>query len=267
MNSLMIFENNNVEILELNGEVLFNPKQVGKCLDMSESVIRDHISNMDNDEVIKLKNSDISDVGLIDFRKLNNAGESFLTESGVYALIMKSRKPSASKFQKWVTKEVLPSIRKNGMYATDELLDNPDLLIQVATKLKQERQRNKELENKVNIQTQQIVEMKPKANYYDIVLNCTDLLTTTIIAKDYGKSAVWFNKYLENKKVQYKQSGIWLLYQKYAEQGYTSTKTKTYIDNEDVEHTKVYTCWTQKGRLFLYDLLKSDGILPLIELE
>lgn len=124
-----------------------------------------------------------------------------------------------------------------------------------------------QLESTVAVQTQQISELKPKASYYDVVLNAKDLLSTSKIAKDYGKSAVWLNKWLHEQGIQYKQGGIWLLYQKYAEQGYTSTKTQTFSGNDGEIHTKVHTYWTQKGRLFIYDLLKASGILPLIEQE
>lgn len=98
-----------------------------------------------------------------------------------------------------------------------------------------------------------------------MVLNSKDLLSIGKIAKDFGKSAVWLNKWLHEQGVQYKQGEIWLLYQKYAEQGYTSTKTQTYNGDDGTVHTKVHTYWTQKGRLFIYDLLKAHGILPLIE--
>jgi prophage antirepressor-like protein len=111
---LMNFEGHNVEIIEVNGQILFNSNHVGICLDFADSTIRDHMSKMSDKHVIKLTNSD---VGLTNIRILNNAGENFLTESGVYNLIFKSRKPEAEKFQNWITDEVLPSIRKTGSYS------------------------------------------------------------------------------------------------------------------------------------------------------
>lgn len=120
-----------------------------------------------------------------------------------------------------------------------------------------------ELENKVK--SQQIAELEPKASYYDVVLNCKDLLSISVIAKDYGWSAIRLNEYLHKKGVQFKQGKTWLLYQKYAVEGYTSTKTHEHLGNDGRNHTNVHTYWTQKGRLFIYDLLKSDGIVPLIE--
>lgn len=191
-----------------------------------------------------------------------------INESGLYSVILRSNKPQAKPFRKWVTSEVLPSIRKTGMYATDELLNNPDLAIKAFTALKEEREKTKALTETVAIQQQQILELKPKASYYDVVLNCKDLLSTTEIAKDYGKSARWLNELLHELKVQFKQGNkIWLLYQKYANKGYTSTKTQTYNGNDGEVHTKVHTYWTQKGRLFIYELLKAKDILPLIEQE
>ena len=113
MNNLMIFENKSVEVFELKGQVLFNPYHVGECLEISPEGVRKAITRMSNKQVIKLKNSDVT-IGNI--RKLNNAGENFLTESGVYKLIFKSKKKEAEKFQDWVTDEVLPQIRKTGGY-------------------------------------------------------------------------------------------------------------------------------------------------------
>ena len=129
------------------------------------------------------------------------------------------------------------------------------------------KHQNMELTDTIAVQNQQILEMKPKASYYDVVLNCKDLISTSAIAKDYGKSAIWMNRYLHEKGVQFKQGDIWLLYQRYAQKGYTSTKTHSYPGKDGETHTKVHTYWTQKGRLFIYELMKSDGMKPLIEQE
>lgn len=118
-NNIMIFEGNNVEVFEWKGKVLFNPRDVAKCLGIKN--VNDNIRKMNDKQVIKLRNSDI---GKTDIRKLNNAGENFLTESGVYKLIFKSNKEEAEKFQDWVTDEVLPTIRKTGGY-----VNNDDLFI------------------------------------------------------------------------------------------------------------------------------------------
>lgn len=154
--------------------------------------------------------------------------------------------------------------------AVEEQWNSPEAIMARAlqfsnAKLKQLETHCCQLETTVAVQEQQIAELQPKASYYDVVLNCKDLLSITSIAKDYGKSGVWLNRYLNQNGVQYKQGNNWLLYQKYAEKGYTSTKTQTFPGADGQQHTKVHTYWTQKGRLFIYDLLKTNGLLPLIE--
>ncbi|WP_227866994.1 BRO family protein [Clostridioides sp. ZZV13-5731] len=113
MNNLMIFEGKQVEVFEFNEKVLFNPYDCGKCLELTESGVKTALSKMNDKQVIKLTNLEVAKYN---FRKLNNRGENFLTESGVYKLIFKSQKEEAEKFQDWVTDEVLPSIRKTGRY-------------------------------------------------------------------------------------------------------------------------------------------------------
>ena len=190
-----------------------------------------------------------------------------INESGLYSLILSSKMPNAKKFKRWVTSEVLPAIRKHGLYATDDLIANPDLAIAAFTALKEEREKNKELMAAVAIGQQQIAEMKPKATYYDVVLKCRDAVNISVIAKDYGWSAMRMNEYLHEKGIQFKQGDIWLLYQKYAPNGSTKTNTHIYEDSKGIQHTKVHTKWTQKGRLFIYEQLKADGIYPQIEME
>ena len=120
------FENKEVEVFEFEGKVLFNPYHVGECLNLTDSAVRKSIANMNNKQVVKLKNLDVKDVPI---RKLNNAGENFLTESGVYKLIFKSDKKEAEKFQDWVTDEVLSNIRKTGGYiTTTNTMSDEDIL-------------------------------------------------------------------------------------------------------------------------------------------
>ncbi|WKY46028.1 phage antirepressor KilAC domain-containing protein [Eubacteriaceae bacterium ES2] len=129
------------------------------------------------------------------------------------------------------------------------------------------KHQNAGLLDTVAVQNQQISEMKPKVSYYDVVLNCKDLVAISVIAKDYGWSANRMNRYLSDNGVQYKQGKIWLLYQKYAEKGYTSTKTFSTPGGDGDLHNHVHTYWTQAGRLFIYGMLKAEGIVPLIEQE
>lgn len=238
----------------IDGEVMFVGKDVAEILGYQNGskALADHV-----DEEDKLNNDSLSSLG--------QRGGWLINESGLYSLILSSKMPNAKKFKRWVTAEVLPAIRKHGVYAVDEVLQNPDVLIQALTELKKEREEKEKLKETVAVQNQQITEMTPKAGYYDVVLNCKDVISTTEIAKDYGWSAKKMNSYLHEKKIQFKQGKIWLLYQKYAEQGLTSTKTSVYNGRDGISHSSIHTYWTQKGRLFIYELLKKDGILPIME--
>lgn len=124
-------------------------------------------------------------------------------------------------------------------------------------------ERNEQLETKNLVLSQQNNELKPKACYYDMVLQNKSLLSVSKIAKDYGMSARALNKKLHQLGVQYKQGDIWLLYAKFQDKGYSQTTTHVI----DADRSRVSTKWTQKGRLFIYDLLKSNGILPVIDRE
>ena len=181
-----------------------------------------------------------------------------INESGLYSLILSSKLPNAKVFKRWVTSEVLPTIRKTGSYATPEAiyktLIEPKNLIIVLETLAEEQAKNKKL-------TAENAVLSVKAKYYDAILASAESLPITQIAKDYGMSAVTLNRLLSEMEIQYKRCGTWILYQDYADKGYT--QTKTFIINE--KQTKSYTTWTQKGRLFLYNLLKAHGIVPMCE--
>ena len=253
------YENSEIRTIEKNGEPWWVLADVCRVLELSSP--HKIADRLDEDE--KGRNLIPTHGG--------NQEMTVINESGLYNVILRSDKPQAKPFRKWVTSEVLPTIRKHGAYMTEQTIEkaltNPDFLIQLATQLKSEQEQRRKLETTVAVQEQQIAELQPKASYYDVVLNCKDLLSVTSIAKDYGKSGTWLNSYLHEKGIQYKQGKIWLLYQKYAEKGYTSTKTQTFAGSDGNQHTSVHTYWTQKGRLFIYELLKADNILPLIEIH
>ncbi|MCB7335971.1 hypothetical protein LK536_27285 [Lachnoclostridium pacaense] len=122
MQELMIFNGHEVEAFELDGRVYFNPYHVGECLELSDEAVRKAVSHMNGRQVRKLKNPDVTNVHI---RKLNNAGENFLTESGVFKLIFKSRKPNAEAFSDWVTDEVLPALHKTGTYSVTTTCQYP----------------------------------------------------------------------------------------------------------------------------------------------
>lgn len=230
-------------------EPLFLAKDVAEWIEHSKPSIM--VDTVDEDE--KLRETI--------FTSGQNREVWFLTENGLYEVLMQSRKPLAKEFKKKV-KEILKSIRKHGLYAIDDLLDNPDMAIAALQKLKEERQLRLKAQEEVAQKNQIIQELQPKATYYDLVLQNKSLVAISVIAKDYGMSAKKLNKILHELKIQFKQGNTWLLYQKYAGNGYTQSKTHTI----DADYSKMHTYWTQKGRLFLYDLLKNKkGILPLIE--
>ena len=257
---LQVFNNaefGSVRSIMVNDEPYFVGKDVAEILGYSRTAdaIKVHVDKEDKGVCEMQTPGGVQNVTIIN-------------ESGLYSLILSSKMPNAKKFKRWVTSEVLPAIRKHGVFAVDTMLNDPDAMIAALQAYKEERQRRLLLESENAVQKQQLLEMKPKVSYYDVVINSPDLISITEIAKDYGWSAKHMNGYLHSKGIQYKQGDrIWILYQKYAEQGLTSTKTHAYLTGDGNTHTKVHTYWTQKGRLFIYDLLKKDGILPLIEKE
>lgn len=242
-NNIMVFEGHNVEIFEFNGQVLFNPKHVAECLNIAD--VNSSIRNFNKSQVIKLKNSDMHDMQI---RKLNNAGEKFLTESGVYKLIFKSHKEEAERFQNWVTDEVLPSIRKHGLYMTDTMLDkvvgDPDFLISILKELKKEKALKAQAQKE-----KQIAEDKR-----DLLIHQKKLYTSTELAKELGlNSAKKLNDILHQKGIQYKVNGTWVLYSDYSDLGYTSIKQKEFPKRVVYDRK-----WTGKGRAFILDLLEKE---------
>lgn len=190
----------------------------------------------------------------------------FLTEDGLYEVLMQSRKPIAKKFKKEV-KKILKDVRKHGMYAKDELLDNPELMLDVVSKLIEEKNKRIELEQEKKLLESTIAEYEPKINYLDIILESEDTVTVSQIAQDYSMTARQFNKLLNELKVQYKVNKQWILTKRYKGKGYV--KSKTFEVPKANGGTKVVmdTRWTQKGRIMLYDLLKSEGYYPQVDLE
>ncbi|EFT1771492.1 phage antirepressor KilAC domain-containing protein [Listeria monocytogenes] len=235
------FEGNNIRTVSINDKFYFIGKDVADVLGYSETNAM--TKRLDEEDFISAKLEGM------------NMNSTLINESGLYSAIIGSRLPAAKKFKRWVTSEVLPSIRKYGMYARDELLDNPELLLDVVTSLKAEREKRLIAEQQVN-------ELQPKATYYDLIRQNNSLVSISKIAKDYGMSGVTLNKRLHDYGVQFKQGKTWLLYQKYADKGYTQSKTEIVNGGKT---TVMHTYWTQAGRLFIYDLLKTEGVYPTLE--
>lgn len=226
MNELKVFNFNETQVrtIMINNEPWLIAKDVCDVLEISN--VTQALERLDNDE-----------------RSMFNIGRqgeiNIINESGLYSLILGSRKPEAKVFKKWVTSEVLPSIRKNGMYATEvtveKMLSDPDFAIELLTTLKEERAKRIEVE---------------KTN--TILMHVTKNYTSTEIAKELGlKSATELNKILAQTKVQFKQNETWVLYSKYADKGYTDIKQQV-LDNGKVVYDRK---WTQTGRKFLLELL------------
>lgn len=242
---LFNFENHEVRSLLVDDEPWFVGKDVAEILSYSNTrkALTDHVDDEDKMDGVTIRDS----IG-------RNQKPVLINESGLYSLVLSSKLPSAKKFKRWVTSEVLPSLRKTGQYQVKEL-SGQELMAKALI----------EAQSVLAAKDKVIEEMKPKASYYDVILNCKGLLATSVIAKDYGWSAIRLNEYLHKKGIQFKQGKTWLLYQKYATEGYASTKTHEHLGNDGTNHANVHTYWTQKGRRFIYDLLKNDGIVPLIE--
>ena len=232
-------------------EPLFLAKDVAEWIEYSSDKVGQMLKTVDEDEKL---------TSPIHYRGQNREMW-FLTEDGLYEVLMQSRKPIAKSFKKKV-KEILKDVRKHCMYATDDvintMLDDPDTMITLLTNYKEEKTRRL-------IAEQQVQELQPKATYYDLILDSSDTMTVSQIAKDYGMSAQAFNKLLDDLGIQYKQSGQWLLRSKYQSNGYTQSKSNKYKKNDGTTGVSLQTKWTQKGRLFLYEFLKDNGVLPSIE--
>ena len=195
--------------------------------------------------------------------------DDYLPENMVYRLGFKASNDKAQKFQAVLADEVLPAIRKHGAYMTEDTikkaLQEPDFIIKLATELKEEKEARKTAELEVAQKSQIINELKPKADYTDRILQSSSLVTITQIAKDYGMSGKKMNSLLHELKVIYKMGSQWLLYSKYQAKGYTHSETVNIEHSDGRSDVVMNTKWTQKGRLFLYELLKKNGTLPLIE--
>lgn len=251
------FEGRQIRALTIEGEPYFVGKDVAEVLGYSNSrkAIADHV--------------DSEDKGVTKCYTLGGTQKlTVINESGLYSLILGSKLPIAKKFKHWVTSEVLPTIRKHGAYMTDAkaaaiVTDKnalADLLQQAADQLK-------EMDVKIERLTAELEVSSKKATYLDLIVETKDGMTATQVAQDYGLSAKKFNALLHALGVQRKVNEQWILYAKYQGKGYIASKTFTYTDSTGKNHAKINTVWTQKGRLFLYELLKANGILPLIERE
>lgn len=228
---------------------LFLAKDIAEFIDYSKtgkgaSDVSRMLNNIDNDEKL--------------IRTIFVSGQTrkswFLTEDGLYEVLMQSRKPIAKAFKKEV-KAALKDIRKHGVYMTNERLKEalltPETIISLALELKAERDRAERLEA-------ENTEIRPRAEYADFVAEADGLFTATQIAAAYGMKAAELNRLLEKYGVQYRKGGRWILYSRYQRLGYTVKK-----EMKCEGRNKAYNKWTEKGRLFVFQTLKENGVLPL----
>ena len=234
MNELKFFTNSEFGtirmVYSIEEEPYFVAKDVTEALGYSNSskAISDHV-----DEDDKLNNESLSSLG--------QRGGWLINESGLYSLILSSKLPNAKKFKKWVTSDILPSIRKHGIYATDNVIDNilnnPDFGIELLTKLKEERAARVEAERKNAILT-----------------HVNKTYTMTEIAKELNlKSAMQLNSMLASMNIQYKINGTWVFYSNYSNLGYEEIKQEVLDSGTVVYHRKI----TQTGREFILDLFEK----------
>jgi len=252
-NKLQMFQNEEfgkVRVLEIDGAPWFVGKDVTDILGYGKA--RNALAaHVDEDDALKR--------GLID--SMGRTQETtVINESGLYSLILSSKLPSAKAFKRWVTADILPSIRKHGAYITADTLREMMADSTFTTEMLQTLQAEV---GKNAVLSAQIQEIKPKARYYDLILQTKNAIPVSIIAKDYGMTAPAFNRLLHDLKIQYRVGSTWLLYKDYSGRGYMATRT--YFVNETT--SSIHSYWTQAGRRFLYVILKLQGIVPIMEQE
>ncbi len=251
--AVQIFNNpeyGDVRIVDSNGEIFFVGRDVATALSYSnpQKALRDHVPDKyKRTERIVHPQGGAQDTILIN-------------EAGFYKLVMRSKLPNAEKFSDWVCEEVLPTIRKHGVYATNDFLlksiANPAYAIGVLTALKEAQDQAAALKVKN-------AELQPKADFYDRFLNSDETMPITYIAKMYGKGGAWLNKLLEGLKIQRNVGGRWVLNYKYTNEGYTRAVTTQLASGKIVTHTE----WTNRGRILIYNRLKEINIVPERERE
>lgn len=265
MNNLQIFKNEKfgeIQILKEKEKYEFEATGIAKILGYANP----------HDAIQRHCKKD----GVVKHEVIDNLGrkqeKNFISEGNLYRLITHSKLPDAEKFEGWVFDEVLPSIRKTGGYIAGEENMNEDELVLKAIEVMQRKvkhleEKTERLATENSMQFQLIGELKPKADYLDKILKSKSIVPVSYIAKDYGMSAKTFNKKLHELGIQYKIGDTWLLYSKYQACGYTHGKITEFYRTDGTLDTKTTMEWTQKGRLFLYELLKKNNIIPTIEKE
>lgn len=255
MNEMKIFENpefGKIRTVESDGEPWFVGKDVAEVLGYSDtkSALADHVDEEDKRIVQR---------GQIATLEIPNRGLTIINESGLYSLVLSSKLPTAKKFKRWITSEVLPAIRKTGAYSMPK--DYPAALRALANEVEQ----NNALRSENEKQKQAIAEFQPIRQYVDTILESEGTLATSQIAADYGISARKLNQILHEEGIQHNVNGQWILYRKHMGLGYTKSKTIQFVHSDGRPGTKLHTQWTQKGRLMIHEILKRRGIMAVMD--
>lgn len=209
-------------------------------------------------------NQRLSDEVISNYPIIDNLGRTqqalFVNEDGLYDVILDSRKPEARQFRKWVTSEVLPSIRKTGGYIASTQDDSPELIMARALQVAQatidrHKHQLEQANERIALQSTQLKQQAPKVKYVDEVLQSVNTYTSTQMSKELGlREAEQLHKILKEKGVMFKQSGQWMLTAKYCEHGYTKPRTHQFTRNDGSVGTSTTTVWTEKGRVFLHNM-------------
>lgn len=263
MNELHVFNNSEfgqLRTVTINGEPWMVGKDVATALGYAkpENAIASHVDAEDKTTTL-----------------IQGTGSNYksnavcINESGLYSLVLSSKLPTAKKFRRWVTSEVIPSIRKHGAYITpdtiDKMIATPEFGIKLLTALKDEQEKNRALEAENALQKQAIADFDPIKQYVDTILESKGTLATTQIAADYGMSAQQLNRVLKEEGIQWNVNGQWILRKKYMGMGLTSSKTIQFTHADGRPDTRVQTVWTQKGRLKIHEILTARGITAVMD--
>lgn len=200
---------------------------------------------------------DKATVGIHDGSQTRNM--TIINESGLYSLVLSSKLPGAKKFRRWVTAEVLPAIRRTGGYRMPK--DYPSALRALADAEEEKLALRAENEQ----QRQAIAEFQPLRQYIDTILSSTGAIATTQIAADYDISAKQLNKILHEEGLQHCVNGQWILYRRHMGKGYTKSETIPITRSDGRTDTRIYTKWTQKGRILIHEILTRRGILAVMD--
>lgn len=247
MNDITNFTNEEfgiVQVIELDGEPMFLGKDIAKMLGYMQptDAIKDHVDSEDC-KILKYK-AFVKTAKASLWRGNDYSDKTLINESGLYSLILSSKLEGAKRFKRWVTSEVLPSIRKTGSYSV------PRTFAQALRLAAEQQEKIEEQQKLLEIQA-------PKVEYHDAVLASVSTYTTTQIAKEMGMSATALNKKLHELGVQYYQNGSWLLYAKYQDKGFTESETIKFNSKKGDTITKMVFKWTEEGRKFIHEKIKK----------